>query len=254
MDAAKISGMFELSGKTALVTGSSRGIGRAIAETLAAAGARVLVHGSHPGGKLTETVKSIRENGGMAEELNGDLGDPEAVKNILSAAGDVDILILNASVQAYQTLEDFSIEEFRRQYEINVRSSFELVNGVLPSMRSRGWGRLLAIGSVNQWKPSPRLPIYSTSKCALAALMMACARHYAAFGITANNLAPGVICTDRNEAALEDEEFRRQILAMIPAGYFGAPQDCAGLALLLCSNAGRYITGADIPLTGGMHL
>ena len=246
--------MFNLAGRTALVTGSSRGIGRAIVLALASAGARVVVHGSRPDANLDRTVAEARAAGSDAAGIAADLGSSAEVKRLIAAAGQPDILVLNASVQSYQTVEQFTAEEFLRQYEINVRSSFELLQGMLPAMKKRRWGRILAIGSVNQYKPAARLAIYSSTKAALDNLMNNCAREYAPFGITVNDLAPGVFVTDRNSEALKDEQFRDRILGLIPAGRFGKLEECAALALLLCSDAGGYITGAEIPVTGGMHL
>ena len=105
-----------------------------------------------------------------------------------------------------------------------------------------------------QWKQSPRLCIYASTKSAQVNMIMNCARSYAKFGITANNIAPGVIATDRNKAALDDPAMAEMIMKQIPAARFGTAEDCAGLALLLCSDAGSYITGADIPVAGGMQL
>ncbi len=253
-----LNAMFGLTGRVALVTGSSRGIGRALALALAAAGAKVAVHGSHREGPLDQTVAEIRQAGGTAEGLAADLSDSAATRGLVAECrtklGAPDILILNASIQSYQTIEDFTAAEWERQGAVNLRSSFELIQEVLPEMRRKRWGRLLAIGSVNQWRPSPRLAIYASTKAALVNIMLGCARQYAADGVTANNLAPGVIVTDRNREALADDAFREKVLGMIPAGRFGTAEDCAGLALLICSEAGAYITGADIPVAGGMQL
>ena len=214
----------------------------------------MFVHGSHPGEKLDAAAKEICDSGGSAEAISADLGCEKAVKQLIEQISNIDILVLNASVQSYQPIEKFTTEEFDQQYAVNLRSAFQLIQAVIPGMKNRHWGRLLAIGSVNQYTPSSRLPIYSTTKSALVNLMINCARQYAPYGITANNLAPGVILTDRNTEALKDETYKTDILKMIPAGRFGSVEDCVGLALLLCSDAGSYITGADIPVTGGMHL
>jgi len=247
-----ISQRFDLHGRRALVTGSSRGIGRAIALALAQAGATVVVHGVHGETQHNATLDEVKKLSPDSFALAADLGDRAATARLGHEVGALDILVLNASVQSYQTVEDFTAEEMQRQYEVNVRSAFDLINAVAPGMRSRRWGRILGIGSVNQYKPSPRLAIYSTTKAALNNLLFNCARQYAADGVTVNNLAPGVICTDRNAEALKDDAYRQKVLGLIPAGYFGEPEDCAGLALLLCSDAGRYITGVDIPVAGGM--
>ena len=141
-----------------------------------------------------------------------------------------------------------------REFNTNVRASFALVQAFLPGMRERRFGRIVSIGSVNQRKPSPRLGIYAATKAAQANLILNCARSSAEFGVTANNVAPGVIATDRNAGTLADPVAARKILEQIPLRRFGTPEDCAGIVLLLCSEAGSYITGADIPVAGGMQL
>jgi len=249
--------LFDLKGHVALVTGSSRGIGRAIALALARAGASMAVHGVRPGENLTAAHNEIQALGVPTVELTGDLSDSKDVEKIIHDCrvfcGAPDILVLNASIQTYMPIEEFSAEEFEKEFASNVRSAFELVHAFLPDMKAKGWGRILSIGSVNQWKQSPRLPVYAATKSALANFMVSCARHNSRYGITANNLAPGVITTDRNRDALSDRDFSEHLRATIPAGRFGTPEDCAGLALLLCSNAGAYITGEDIAIDGGMH-
>jgi NAD(P)-dependent dehydrogenase (short-subunit alcohol dehydrogenase family) len=121
-------------------------------------------------------------------------------------------------------------------------------------MQGRRWGRILTIGSVQQVRPHPAMLVYSATKSALVNLVRNLAPQLAPDGITVNNLAPGAIVTGRNEQVLADETYRRQVLAKIPAGYIGEPGDCAGLAVLLCSEAGRYITGQDLFVDGGMGL
>ena len=250
--------MFNLTGKTALVTGSSRGIGRAIASTFAQAGANVIVHGSSTSKKLSEIVAEIKSNGGKAIEIAADLSDSRQISQLgekaIAAFNGIDILVLNASIQSYMTIEEFDEVEFEKEYAVNLKSSFELIKAVLPHMKSQKWGRVLSIGSVNQWKQNPRLSVYSTTKSAQVNLIMNCAREYSKYGITFNNLAPGVISTDRNREALSNEEIHQRLLKMVPADRFGNSEDCASPALMLCSEAGSYITGADIPVTGGMHL
>lgn len=241
--------MFSLAGRTALVTGSSRGIGRAIAEAFAKAGAKVLVHGSKESAALREAAAAC---GGVA--VAGDLGSSAGVEALIAAVPPLDILVLNASVQDYVTLEEYNEAEFLREFQTNVGSAFRLVQAFAPGMCERHWGRVVAVGSVNQFRPSPRLTVYSATKAALQSLVLNAAKSYAPFGVTVNNLVPGVILTDRNAEALKDDAYRAKILGLIPAGNFGRPEDCAGAALLLASDAGRYITGIELPVTGGMHL
>ena len=241
-----INQLFNLKDRTALVTGSSRGIGRAIAMLLGEAGAQVRFHASKPSARLDDTLMEAKGKGIDCDSVAADLSTPEGIETIVQ--------ILNASVQAYQMLTEFDPEEFAREFNTNVRSSFALVKAFLPGMAKRGFGRIITIGSVNQWKQSPRLCIYASTKSAQVNMIMNCARSYAKFGITANNIAPGVIATDRNKAALDDPAMAEMIMKQIPAARFGTAEDCAGLALLLCSDAGSYITGADIPVAGGMQL
>ena len=246
--------IFSLRGRKALVTGSSRGIGRAAALLLGEAGAEVWFHASRPSPALETTLNEARQRGIAAHGITADLADLDAVEQLTRSLKETDILVLNASVQSYQTPEEFTAEEFAREFDTNVRSAFALVKAYLPGMRRRGFGRIVSIGSVNQWKPTPRLSVYAATKAAQANLILTCARSSAQYGVTANNVAPGVITTDRNRTTLSDPERARQIMAGIPAGRFGVPEDCAGVVLLLCSDAGSYITGADIPVSGGMQL
>lgn len=246
--------LFSLRGKRALVTGSSRGVGNAAAMTLAEAGAHVIFHASKPSEKLDAALVEARSRGFSGEAADADISSEDGLKKLVAAAGNLDILVLNASIQAYMTVEEFDAAEFEREYRTNVKSSFELVRAFLPGMRERRFGRIIALGSVNQRRPSPRLCLYAGTKAAQANLILGLARDNAKFGITANNIAPGVIATDRNSEVLADAETAEEIRKLIPAGRFGAAEDCAGLILLLASDAGSYITGEDIAIDGGMHL
>ena len=245
---------FRLDGRRALVTGSSRGIGRAIARALGQAGAKVVYHGTAPSPKLEEAVAEARADGAAVSSVTADLADSAAVERLVAEVGAVDILVLNASVQKYQSIEKFEPEEFTRQFQVNVAASLKLIEAVLPAMRAKEWGRVLVIGSVNHFRPAARLITYSATKSALDNLIRNAAVSHSRYGITFNTLSPGVIATDRNAAALADPEKVRMLLAGIPAGHFGKSEDCVGAALLLCSDAGAYITGANLPVTGGMHL
>ena len=121
-------------------------------------------------------------------------------------------------------------------------------------MQNKKWGRFLAIGSVQQHKPHTHMAVYAATKCAVQSLVNNVAAQVAKDGVTVNNLLPGVIATPRNEDALNNLEYREKVLAKIPAAYAGEPEDCAATALLLCSEEGRYITGSEILVDGGMHL
>ena len=121
-------------------------------------------------------------------------------------------------------------------------------------MQKQKCGRIVTVGSEQQYKPHKDMAVYAATKCAQMSFVTNFAKQLGAYGITVNNMSPGVIATPRNEQALSDNEYRNQILMGIPLGYEGTAQDCTGAVLLLCSNAGRYITGTDMIIDGGMHL
>ncbi|MGI5869471.1 MAG: SDR family NAD(P)-dependent oxidoreductase [Kiritimatiellia bacterium] len=245
--------MFDLSGKTAFITGSARGIGLAIARALAAAGAKALMHGATASGHLAAAAADLG-----ADFVVGDLCDPEAVDAMAAEAqaktGGVDILVLNGSVQTYTGLGNFEVAEFQRQMQANVASSFQLIRFFAPRMAEKKFGRIISVSSINQVRPAERLAVYSTTKAALANLTAMTAKRHAADGVTANTILPGVIETDRNREALSNPAFADTLRDAIPARRFGAPADCAGIAVFLASDEASYVTGAEIPVAGGWQL
>ncbi len=249
---------FNLSGRTALVTGSSQGIGRSIALALAASGANVIVHYAGRADLAAQTAKACADAGVRAETTAADLTRPSAAAALHAEAvrllGDPDILVLNASVQYSHTWREVTEAEAEAQWRANFLSSYELIRLCHPAMGARKWGRILAVGSVQQVCPSPHMPVYAATKSAQLNLVRNLAKTFAPDGITVNNLAPGVIETVRNETPLGDENIRNRWLRSIPVGFLGQPDDCAAAALLLCSPAGRYITGADLMADGGLSL
>lgn len=246
---------FDLTGRTALVTGSSRGIGHAIAMALGRAGAMVIFHGVKMSDALQQTLADARAAGIGCAAATGDLGDEKAVARIAEECdGKADILVLNASAQQYTYIDSFDCVEFEREVNANLRSAFLMLKAFLPPMRQRRWGRVINVGSVNQTRPAARLSVYSATKAALQNLMDCAAKEYAADGITVNSIVPGIICTDRNRQILSDPQWRPKLQAMVPAGRFGTPEDCAGAVLMLSSDAASYVTGASIPIAGGMQL
>lgn len=245
---------FSLSRHTALVTGSSRGIGRATAFALGRSGARILFHGASDSPALREAVELARAEGILCEAHVADLGDAATCDRLASECSGADILVLNASVQSYGHLTDFDDAEFDRMARTNLRSSFRLVRAFGPAMAARGWGRIVSVGSVNQAHPAPRLAIYAATKAAQKNLMLTAAREWAANGVTVNTVTPGVIATDRNAKVLADPAFADPLRESIPAKRFGTAEDCAGIVVALCSDACSYITGADIPVDGGFSL
>ena len=245
--------MFDLSGRNAFVTGSARGIGLAIAQALAGAGAKVLMHGATASGHLAAAASALN-----ADYVVGDLCKPEDVDAMAAEAqaktGGGDILVLNGSAQSYTGLGNFTVAEFQRLMQANVAASFQLIWIFAPLMAERGFGRIISVSSINQLKPAERLAVYSATKAALANLTAMTARQFAAEGVTANTILPGLIETDRNREALANKEFAESLRATIPARRFGTPRDCAGIVVYLASDEASYVTGAEIPIAGGWQL
>lgn len=233
-----------------LVTGSTQGIGKAIAEGFVKRGDEVIVHCSSD---ITKSERICKEIGGYGAVI-ADLSKPDEIKSLHQKTGDVDCLILNASVQYKEAWDNISEDTFDEQMTVNVKSTLMLIQDYCPSMKEKGVGRIVTIGSVNQFRQHPELVLYSATKCAVMSLVKNIAKQVAPFGVTVNNVAPGAIATPRNAAVYNDEEKRKAVESVIPMGRFGTPDDCVGTVLLLCSDAGEYITGTDILIDGGMSL
>ena len=242
--------MFDLTGKTALVTGSTQGIGYAIASCLAAHGAAVFVHGSRSLEKCKKAASGIPGS----RPVTADLSEVGSCSNLYRKTGDVAILVLNASVQVRKPWKQITSEEFNLQVHVNLLSTLELMQLYGDHMAKQGWGRIVAIGSVQQYKPHPDMGVYAATKAAQYNLVRNVAKQMASRGVTVNNISPGVIATPRNESVLSDPEYLKKVMDGIPCGYAGRAEDCSGGVLLLGSEEGRYITGTDLVIDGGMHL
>ncbi len=237
--------------KKALVTGSSRGIGRAIAISLAKEGYEVIVHYAGNVAKAEEVKEIIESAGGKASVIGCDLCSPEATKEFAEKISDADVLVLNASVQIKKPWQTITLEDANSQINCNFVSSLILIQAAVEHMKKQGWGRVITIGSVQEAKPHPDMLVYSATKAAQTNMVRSLSLQLAPFGITVNNVAPGVIYTDRNVEALSDAEYAKKVTASIPVGFYGEPEDCSGIVKLLCSEEGRYITGQNIFVDGG---
>lgn len=237
--------------KRALVTGSSRGIGRAIAIQLAKDGYYVFVHAAGNIEKARETAQIISDNGGKAEVVTADLCDTKQTEALAKKVGDIDVLVLNASLQYRNKWQEITRDECYKQLNCNFVSSMLLIQAAVPYMKKNGWGRIVTIGSVQEAKPHPDMLIYSASKAAQTNMVRSLSLQLAKDGITVNNIAPGVIYTDRNVEALSDPDYAKKVTDSIPVGFYGEPEDCAGIVSLICSDSGRYITGQSIYIDGG---
>lgn len=233
-----------------LITGSTQGIGKAIASAFVKAGYHVCVHCS----KDMEKAESVRKEIGAAQAAVCDLSDMDEVKGLYAKTGAVDCLILNASVQYKEAWTEIGDENLEKQLSVNVKSTLKLMQAYYPAMKEKGFGRIVTIGSVNQHRQHSELSLYSATKCAVMSLVKNIAKQVAPYGVTVNNVAPGAIATPRNQEVHSDEAKRKAVEAIIPIGRFGEPEDCVGAVLMLCGEAGNYITGTDIIIDGGMHL
>ncbi|NLF31741.1 MAG: SDR family oxidoreductase [Planctomycetes bacterium] len=246
---------FDLTGRRALVTGASRGIGRAIALGLGRCGAKVAVHYASREAAAREVLAEL---GGRGCVVGGDLADDDAPARILdqtvAALGGIDILVLNASVQYSRTWKEFDRGEFDRQVAVNFRSVFEMIHRAAPAMMECRWGRIVTVGSVQQYRPYAMMVPYGALKNALEQMVRNLARQLGPHGVTVNNLVPGIMATERIGTVYTDPEVRAKVGASIPVRRIGEPEDCAGAAVLLCSDAGAYITGTDLIVDGGYRL
>jgi len=244
-----VSDLFSLNGRRALVTGANTGIGRAIAEAMAAAGAEVLCAGRS---STTETVEAIEAWGGKAASLHMDLANLPASVAALEAVGPLDILVNNAGIIRREDAVDFKEDDWDAVIDVNLKAVFLLSQSFARGLRERNaGGTIINIASLLSFQGGIRVPAYTASKHAVAGLTKALANEWAPFGINVNAIAPGYIATNNTEALRADENRSAEILGRIPAGRWGDPEDIAGTAVFLASPAAGYIHGALIAVDGG---
>lgn len=246
---------FNFHGRKVLVTGSSRGIGRAIALAFAKAGAALVLHDKTACDDLTHTRALVDRYKVPCEVWLCDLSNNhEVLTSLETFPADVDILILNASVEYREVLLQHSLHHVQQQINCNYLSNILLLQHCVPGMQKAGWGRVVALGSGQEVNPNPQLAVYASLKKAQTHYLQILASEVAAHGITVNTVAPGVISTSRNQHVLADQEFRRQVINKIPVGYIGEADDCVGAVLFMASDLAKYITGTWLPVDGGFHL
>jgi 3-oxoacyl-[acyl-carrier protein] reductase len=244
--------MFDLTGKCALVTGASGGIGAAVATRLHEAGATVGLSGTREG-PLNELAAALGER---AHVLPCNLGDAEAVnalpKQAAEAMGAVDILVNNAGVTRDNLFMRMSDEEWAQVIEINLTASMRLCRGVLRGMMKARWGRIVNVTSVVGATGNPGQGNYAASKAGLVGMSKSLAYEVASRGITVNCIAPGFIETAMTDKLTDDQ--KEKILGQIPAGRMGAPDEIAAAALYLASAEAAYVTGTTLHVNGGMAM
>jgi NAD(P)-dependent dehydrogenase (short-subunit alcohol dehydrogenase family) len=247
--------MSRLSGKTALVTGGSRGIGRAIAIGLACEGASVVVNYANDEVAADATVKEIEMSGGSAKAIQCDIRDPKAVDQMINEAleqfGRIDTLINNAGVLSRISFLELDHAEFSRIIETNVNGVFHVSHCVAKQMIEQGGGIILNISSIGAHKSFPNASHYCTSKAAVSMLTQCMALELAPFKIRVNELRPGLIETDMNSKDLANPEFRASRIKGIPMGRLGQESDLVEAAIYLCSDSSSWTTGAAICIDGG---
>lgn len=246
---------FELSGKTALVTGSSRGIGRAIALLFAEAGARVVIT-SRKVDACQAVVDEIRSRGGEAIAVGCNISDKQQIETLVdeteASFGSVDVLVCNAAVNPYYgPMSKIPDDAFAKVLDVNIRSNVWLVNRVAPSMAEHGKGSVVIISSIAGLTGSRALGAYAVSKAADMQLARNLALEWGKQGIRVNCIAPGLVKTDFAKALWGNPDTLEKALSHSPLHMIGEPEDIAGAALLLASDAGRFITGTTIVADGG---
>lgn len=254
----KLKTLFDLTGKNALVTGGSQGIGKAIALGLAESGANVIIQYNSNHKKAEQSLSELREYQVRSEMIAGNLSNGDVPQRIFNYCthhlGKLDILILNASIQINNHWEEVDYNQFESQMKVNLWSNLKLIQLFSGEMRKANWGRIITIGSVQQKRPHPEMIVYSASKSAIENMVVSLAPDLARNKITINNLSPGAIATQRNKKALSDPGYARKVVEKIPIGRVGEAIDCAAMAVLLASEAGSYITGQSLYIDGGLGI
>lgn len=244
--------MFDLTGRNALVTGASGGIGAEIARTLHTAGATVGLSGTRE-----EPLTSLAaELGRRAHVLPCDLGDGEAVnalpKQAAEAMGSVDILVNNAGITRDNLFMRMSEEEWQSVLDVNLTATFRLCKGVIRGMMKARWGRIVNISSIVGTTGNPGQVNYAASKAGMVGLTKSLAYEVASRGITANAVAPGFIETAMTDKLTDDQ--KTAIMGQIPAGRMGSPAEIAAAVLYLASDEAGYVTGSTLHVNGGMAM
>jgi len=244
----------KLSGRVAVVTGASKGLGKAMAVALAAEGARVaLIARDHE--HLAELAETIRSDGGAVHAFPTDVTSEEQVRrtsqDIVARFGEVNILINNAGINLRKSIGDLTLEDWHSVMDTNVTSAFLMCRTLLPHMRGRGYGRIINMTSIMSHVSMPNRVAYSASKAALLGMTRALALELAPEGITVNGISPGPFVTEMTRPLLDNAEVSAQMVANIPLGRWGKPEEVGQLAVYLCSEEAAFITGTDILIDGG---
>ena len=247
--------LFDLTGKRALITGSSQGIGFALAKGMAAAGASIVLNGRDTG-KLDAAAAALRETGAAVDVLPFDATDHDAVKAAVDGfeakTGAIDILVNNAGMQHRTALEDFPADAFERLLQTNIASVFHVGQACANHMIKRKAGKIVNIASVQTALARPGIAPYTATKGAVANLTKGMATDWAQYGLTCNALAPGYFDTPLNAALVADPEFSAWLAKRTPAGRWGNVEELVGACIFLSSDASTFVNGHCLFVDGGI--
>ncbi|MEU7585282.1 SDR family oxidoreductase [Micromonospora sp. NPDC049230] len=246
--------LFDLSGRVAVVTGARRGIGLAMAEALALAGADIVGVSAQLESSGSEVERRVRAAGRRFTGLRADLGDRAAVHRLageLTALGPIDVLVNNGGTIARTPAAEHPDEMWDHVIEVNLSSQFILSREIGRTMVERGRGKIIFTASLLSFQGGITVPGYAASKSGVAGLTKALANEWAARGVNVNAIAPGYIATDNTQALRDDPDRNEAILARIPAGRWGRADDLGGATVFLASSASDYVNGVVLPVDGG---
>lgn len=249
----------QLQDRIAIITGASRGIGRAIAIAYARAGAAVVVNYAGNQAAAQEVVGQIESDGGRALSVRADMSRIEDHARLFDAAktlgGIADILVNNAAVEVRKSVLNFTEEDWDKHMDLNLKGVYFLSQAFARALISDSKsGRIINVSSIHEMRPLRQAALYNISKGGLAMLTKSLALELAPHGITANGLVPGAILTDMNREVLADLEHKASVLSKIPLGRIGEPEDMASAAVFMASDSASYMNGANVSLDGGLML
>jgi NAD(P)-dependent dehydrogenase (short-subunit alcohol dehydrogenase family) len=244
----------KLNGRVALITGASKGLGKAMALALAGAGAKLALV-SRNQDQLNAVAKEVEAGGGEAKVFLADVAREDHVakleRDVVAAYGGVQILINNAGINVRKPITEFTLDEWNSVMNTNVTSVFLLCRAFVPHMKGNSYGRIINMTSIMSWVSIPGRAAYSASKTALLGVTRALALELAADGITVNGISPGPFATEMNTPLMQNPEINQQFISKIPLGRWGKVEEIGQLALYLCSEDAGFITGTDILIDGG---
>ncbi len=245
----------QIAGKTALITGASKGIGFAVASALAAEGVRLVVN-ARDAGALGEAAERLRALGAEVHPVAGDVSELKHVKSLLAATreavGDPAILVANAGGPPTGPAETLDDAAWARGFELTLMSAVRLARGVVPAMKAAGWGRVVFVTSLSVKEPIANLTLSNAFRSGVTAFARTLANEVAEHGVTVNSVAPGYTLTERLDELFADDYARARLVSTIPARRFAAPEEIASAAAYLCSAQAAYVTGQMLLVDGGM--